>query len=400
MLSIFTPTHRVEYLDDAYDSLKVQDYEDWEWVIVPNGKVEGPVPEHIMRDPRVRTAPDPKTENIGALKKHACDHCLGDAFVELDSDDMLMPGVLGKITAAIADGAGFVYSDAAVFNDGTLDTWAYHEPHGWESYPVQVYDKVFLATKCFDITPRSLCEVYYAPDHVRVWSREAYEKTGGHNPAMEVADDHDLMCRTYLAGFKFHYLGECGYLYRFHDANTVKSKSPEIRRLQNLNRQQYFSAIAAEWTVRQGLQSLDLGPFARDGNWTGGTDLPFEDSSIGHLIAFDCLQFLAPEHQVPFFNEAYRVLAPSGVLHVAVPHADSRYPDQDPRFLSRFNGNSFLYYSDQAFSTTNPDIDCRFQIAQLYEGFPQDFYRKHEMKMLFGDLCALKGQRQPAPQNI
>lgn len=401
LLSLFTPTHSFKFLPDAHDSLKRQDYDNYEWVLIPNGPASmEAIPSEIKNDPRVRIGADPNTSSIGALKLHACNTAKGDAFVEFDHDDLLVPGTLKRIAAKIEAGAGFVYSDVAVFNDGKLDSWAYHSSHGWESYDLNVYGRAYKATRCFDITPRSLCEVYYAPDHVRVWSRDAYYKTGGHNPKLEVGDDHDLICRTYLAGFEFAHIGNCGYLYRFHPKNTIKSRQQGIIAQTTKNRIQYTRALAIEWAKRQGLATAEILPLVRDKKWEFGTSLPFETSSMGMIAAWDILQFCPPELQVHFFNEAYRCLAPGAIMCVAVPSENGLYAAQDPRHVTRFNQNSFLYYSNQAFAKTNPEISCRFQVVQNYETYPEPRFKEFDMRMLLVDLCALKGQRQPGPQHI
>lgn len=400
MLSLFTPTHDPKHLDEAYDSLLVQDFEDWEWVLVPNGNMREPISKRVTQDKRVRLIEDPKTDNIGGLKLHACKSCLGDAFIEFDHDDLLVPGTLTKIDQAVKGGAGFIYSDAAVFNDGSLASWAYHPSHGWESYDLRVYEKPFKATKTFPLSVRSLCEVYYAPDHVRVWSREAYDKTGGHDPSLSVADDHDLVCRTYLAGFDFKHIGGCGYLYRYHPDNTVKKRGDKIAELQNANRRKYTAPLAKEWSRRNELAVVELHKLITDHKWLPGTKLPYSDNSVGQLVAWDCLQFAPPETQVATFNEMFRVLAPGGTLNLSVPGPRGRYAIQDPRHLTMFNENSFLYYTVREFAEANPAIDCRFQLIQAYTGYPSETYKKHDMQTLFVDLCALKGQRQPGPQNI
>jgi glycosyltransferase involved in cell wall biosynthesis len=404
-LSIFTPTHNPKHLDECHESLQVQGYDNYEWVIIPNGDCPE-LPAIIRDDPHVRIVPGPESDKIGALKHFACDQCTGDAFIELDHDDLLVPDTLPKIAAAIEEGAGFVYSDVAVFNDGSLDSWAYHPSHGWESYDLRVYERPFRATRCFPIQPRSLCEVYYAPDHVRVWSREAYEKVGGHNVELGVGDDHELVCRTYIAGFPFAHIGGCGYLYRYHPKNTVKERNQEIQIQQRKNRHKYLDGLIKEWCKREGLQSVQLVHLVREGKWNpeqataDACTLPFEESSVGQVVAFDVLQYLPAEAQVAFFNEAYRVLAPGGYLNVGVPSPNGRYATQDPRHRSQFNENSFLYYTAKEFAGNNKAIQCRFQLTHYYEQYPNEHFEKYKMLMLHADLCALKGQRQPAPTYI
>jgi glycosyltransferase involved in cell wall biosynthesis len=400
LLSLFTPTHNPKYLPDAYDSLKRQDYTNWEWVLIPNGEKPVEIPEAIRKDPRVRIGTDPKTSKIGALKLHACNAAKGDAFIEFDHDDLLVPGTLKKVASAIDGGAGFVFSDVAVFNNGKLESWAYHPSHGWDSYDLNVYGRPYKVTRCFDITPRSLCEVYYAPDHVRVWSRDAYYKAGGHDAKMAVGDDHDLICRTYLSGAPFKHIGSCGYLYRFHEKNTIHSRQKGIVDQTAQNRMKYTRSLAIEWAKRNGLGTAEILPLVRDKSWTFDQPLPFDDNSMGMIAAWDILQFCPPELQARVFNEVYRCLAPAGILCVAVPSEKGLYATMDPRHVTRFNQNSFLYYSNQAFARNNPEIKCRFQVIQRYETFPDAHFKEFDMRLLVADLCALKGQRQPGPQHI
>jgi len=112
--SIFTPTHKPDYLMETYQSLGRQTLDDWEWVIVPNGKGVV-IPESIARDSRVRIIPAPDEmaeKGIGALKLFACNHCMGEYLLELDHDDLLTPDALKVINkAALETGAGFLYSD-------------------------------------------------------------------------------------------------------------------------------------------------------------------------------------------------------------------------------------------------------------------------------------------------
>ena len=156
------------------------------------------LPDCIRSDPRVKIVPGGKLHNIGAMKRRACDAATGDVFIELDHDDLLMPGnTLAEIRKQFQQGAGFVYSDTAVFRFkretgvSRYNSFTYSEQHGWESYPISVYGRQLQATRTFEITPRSLAEIYYCPDHVRCWSRKAYYEAGGHNPDLSVCDDHE-----------------------------------------------------------------------------------------------------------------------------------------------------------------------------------------------------------------
>ena len=223
-ISIFTPTHKPDYLVEAHASLVAQSLADWEWILVPNGPAFQ-IPQPIRADRRVRlvAAPDWIARlGVGTLKRFACEQCKGDVFVELDHDDVLHSSTLGKIAAAVAGGAGFVYSDFANFHaDGTCEI--YDKAYGWESYAIAHDGRSHIAMRAFEADASSLHLIFFAPNHVRAWTRDAYRRAAGHDSTLAVADDHDLVCRTYLAGVEFKHITECLYLYRLQPDGRTRT---------------------------------------------------------------------------------------------------------------------------------------------------------------------------------
>lgn len=407
LISAFTPAHDVAFLAETHQSLVAQDYGRFEWVILLNGEAKTEqVPLVIRQDPRVRIIEHKLPESrIGALKLAAITHCRGSLLLEMDYDDVLVPGTLGKVVAAYQSGAGFIYSDVAVFEDPDLVSWGYSPDYGWAHYPITVYGLRFIATRCFPLTPRMLCEVHYAPDHVRVWSRQAYFQAGGHDPNLAVGDDHDLICRTYLSGTKFSHIGSCGYLYRRHSSNTVARRNQAIQQQQADNRRKYLQPLIEEWCRREHHPVLDLLKQHQAGAWSPHNPTFLDhaygvENHYGQIIAGDVLQLLKPADQDAFFNAAYRALLPGGYLSVTVPSANGWYADQDPRFASRFNPNSFLYYSNRRFAQNRPSIKCRFDLIQCHEYYPDTNFERHNMLLLRADLAALKDQHHPGKQEI
>jgi O-antigen biosynthesis protein len=401
-LSLFSPTHNTAFLTETYESLCLQSYPDFEWVLVPNAAREAElpvVPPQIAADPRVKIFEfrhDGKPR-IGELKKFACEKCTGDVFLEMDHDDLLVPGILDRVAAEAQDGAGFIYSDAASFLDDGFDTpWSYDERWGWETYEFEVYGRPCRATRNFDITPKSLCEVYFAPDHIRCWSRAAYEKVGGHDAKMIVGDDHDLICRTYLAGEKFAHTGSCGYLYRHHQTNTVKTHNGQIQKQQNINRDKYFHKLCDEWLRRTGYSFVDLEKTPLEWcHWDKTTAFPriqAADNSVGVVRAYnDVLPMIPREAQTLFMNEIYRVLVPGGYFCACFPATEGRQAFA-PCYRSLWNEHTFDYYTQKEFGKKLPDLACRFQLVRRGSFDPK---RKVKSVDTYVDLAALKGQRQP-----
>ena len=118
MISIFTPTHNPQYLDECLESLLAQTYKNWEWIVVFNGKAAEDGHGWLRQAPderiRVVVAGD-DTSGVGAVKREACSLANGEYLVELDHDDLLLPDALKSIKKAFDthQNAVFVYSDYA-----------------------------------------------------------------------------------------------------------------------------------------------------------------------------------------------------------------------------------------------------------------------------------------------
>jgi glycosyltransferase involved in cell wall biosynthesis len=407
MLSLFTPTHKPTYLVEAYNSLKLQTVENWEWVILPNGP-EANIPEVITRDPRVKVVTSGSNlHNIGALKRAACDAATGDVFVEFDHDDLLVPGdTLASIEEKFQEGAGFVYSDAAVFRYRPGDVpqfkqYCYSQAHGWQDYEVSVYGRKLVATESFDVTPRSLCEIYYAPDHVRCWSRKAYYEAGGHNPELSVCDDLELMIKTYLTGAPFAYTGGCHYLYRMFDHNTVIMRNQKIQTTTKALKEEHFSSLVTAWVQREKKSTLDITELRKTG-WVADKHLSqgFGIQQYGHITADDELQRLSGVQVREFMNLAYSALVPGGYLTIVVPEVHSGLGYADVEWRSHFSLMSMSPYVRRNIAARNGNVRCKFQQVQVTEVYPSDWHRDNEFKYLRFELCALKGQRQPGLKHI
>jgi len=408
LLSLFTPTHKPKFLLEAYHSIKLQDYRDWEWLITLNGEAKE-IPDEIKKDKRVKLIDGARDlHNIGALKRFTCERASGEVFVELDHDDLLMPGkTLSTIAECAKKGAGFIYSDTAVFRYSETSShpsykeFTYSSQHGWKNYPVKVYGRKLKANKCFEISPRSLAEIYYAPDHVRCWTRAAYYEAGGHNPDLSVCDDHELMIKTYLSGAKFMHTGGCHYLYRMYKDNTVESRNKLIQETTQQFHRQYIGELIREWKKRNSYDSLDITELQRKG-WNVERDLlkGFGEDQFGHINANMELQKWEPWQVREFMNEAYEALMPGGYLTITVPDSLSAAGCIDVEWKSKFGFYSMFPYTRKDYAVMNNKINCRFQVAGANIVFASDWHRDNDVKYFKFDLCALKGQHHPALQHI
>ena len=409
MLSVFTPTHNPQYLQAAYDSLLAQTYDDWEWIILHNGESTELLP---FDDPRVHQ--HVATGNgVGWAKREAVSHCTGDILVELDHDDVLHEYALQGIrhTFTMNQNAVFVYSDFEQINaDGTPNADRFDPAYGWQ------YDD----NRCisFEPYPSAVSYIWYAPNHVRAFTREAYDAVGGYNENLTVLDDQDLMNRLYQHG-QFVRIPETLYYQRVHSSQT-QAQADLNAQIQHQTVVQYdrnAEANALAWAKRAGLACLDLGGAHNSPPGYQSVDLHepadlvgdvfevlggFEDDSVGVIRAHDFLEHIPDK--VRLMNEIYRVLAHGGMLLSMTPSTDGRGAYQDPTHVAFWNENSFWYYTNQQFAKYVPEITCRFQANRLDTIFPTLWHNQHQIPYVYANLVAIKDghnlPRLPGELNI
>jgi glycosyltransferase involved in cell wall biosynthesis len=419
LLSLFTPTNNPAYLLDAYQSLLAQKQPvPFEWVIVSNGGVTAAaIPEQIRQDTRVRIVPTDIQRSIGALKRFACQNCTGDVLVEFDHDDWLASDAFTALAQAYERApAGFFYSDFVnVRPNGSCETFP--TIYGWEAYLCEVDGKEYTAVRAFPPSARSMAEIYYAPNHVRAWTRAAYEQAGGHDPKLEVADDHDLICRTWLARAPFVWIQRPIYIYRRGQQNNFAPRVKEIGELQQQNRNKYLYGLVEEEARRRQLRMIDVGRVSSPAGdravfqpldlCSNGFDLSgVLDDSVGVFRCFDFWQRVPRDKIVPLMNELYRKLAPGGWLLTATPSLDDgtgqvgRGAFQDPSYVSVWSENNFRYFTNRRFSTLVPGYRAAFQEVRLWTSYPTEQHRQSRIPYVFCDMAALKGQRQPGPKSF
>jgi hypothetical protein len=117
-----------------------------------------------------------------------------------------------------------------------------------------------------DINPLTIRFNISMPNHVRVWKKEVYDKIGGHNINTPIADDYELIVRTFLNTEMVH-IKKMLYL-QYNDKNSaVDNNAIDINRRARLIRDHYDLQIHN--------RILELGK--TDWNW---------DESLGHSQKF------------------------------------------------------------------------------------------------------------------
>ena len=404
-VSVFTPSHRPVYLTEAYASLASQTFSDWEWIVLLNKDARWSPPHP---DPRVRVITDDLANGVGQAKQRACAEATGELLVELDHDDLLIGDALEKIVKAHANDqeATLFYSHSAqIQEDGSPDDIRFPESAGW-TYRTETIDGTELSYPVtMQPTPHNVSYIWWAPNHVRAFPKDAYTAAGGYDPARTVLDDQDLMSRLYQQG-PFHLIDDCLYLQRMHEHNT--QRDPEVNAFIQQETialyDRYVEGNALAWARRNGLLALDLGAAhgRPDGylgvdkhagenvdivaTLPGPLDLP--DGSAGVIRAVDFLEHVADK--VALINEIHRLLAPGGLLLSMTPSTDGRGAFQDPTHVAFYNENSFWYYTEAKYQAFVPEITARFQSSRLFTGFPSEWHTRHDIPYVTANLIALK----------
>lgn len=411
LVSVCTPSHHPAHLKDCWESLRAQTYQHFEWVVVPNGPKAEDITNLVKGLPdseRIRLVkPDWFSSSVSALKRTAFQAARGRLLVELDHDDELAPHCLAELTGHSSGRECFLYSDFAENHpDGLLRP--YSNVHGWTYSSVEHKGKKVLGVRSWTASARSLCQIWYAPNHVRAWTRGAYEKAGGHDPRVLYADDHDLILRTYLAGIPFLQLTDTLYFQRTHTGQTSKlaEVSSEIQKASAANCVKNLARLIQEECRRKGKGLYYYGSHLD--KWcnkaeVGGCVDDYAENSAGGILCFDYLQTLSGAAAYAFLEGCHRALQPGGWLIVDVPSLDDgqgrvgRGAFQDPENLSTWSVNSFLRYTDTDFAKKWPS-PVRFQSLRTRVYWPSDSHKERLMPYVRAELCTVKpGFRIPGP---
>jgi glycosyltransferase involved in cell wall biosynthesis len=407
LLSVITPTHNVKWIADCWTSLMRQTYANFEWVVSVNDKsgkrqqvqaLALAVRAIVGDDPRVKVIPDyAPFSHVGQRKAFAFGAASGEAVIEYDHDDLLTPDALEEIAKAFADPAvGFVYSDFADFHDGAVDpngkpllqgNLTYRHPEvrpGWITTGFKFYDANVLSPvrpgkyECVDspdATALKVSHIYTAPNHVRAWRRSVYEAVGGHDPSFPIADDHELICRTYLAT-RFHHIRRPLYLYRISGENTWAQNVGAIKETSDRIQNDYLERLVLRECELLGVDAIELGGGIDPRTGWKACDLegapitadlrerwPFDDGSVGAFRASDLLEHLPDKLHT--MSEIHRCLRPGGWLISMTPSAEGVGAHMDPTHCSYWVPQSFWYYTRDASARYIRNTTMRFAEVHL-----------------------------------
>lgn len=246
MISICTPTYNTDrsVLARTWASLKSQTYTDWEWVVWDDSTNDSTWNQiyGLASDERFKLIAHKShvhSGSIGRVKRQCMMAAEGDILVELDHDDELTPDALQLIVEAFTDPeVGFVYSDwCEILSNGQSGRY----PSGWAfGYGSDYWDEQHQVwtMRAPEINSTTIRHIVSAPNHVRAWRASIYRELNGHDPCFAVADDFDLVVRTFLIS-KFKYIPKMIYKQHIGPSTAQRTRNALI--------QQNVAQIAAKY---------------------------------------------------------------------------------------------------------------------------------------------------------
>ncbi|WP_158273253.1 glycosyltransferase [Limnohabitans sp. WS1] len=275
LVSVLTAAYRSgPRLQRAYQSLLAQTYPHWEWIVVDDSGDDCATFRDCIApldDPRVvKVMLAEHMGRIGSVKRMAASMGRGHILLELDHDDELMPDALQRLLEAFLahPQAGFVFGECAeVYEETGLSHW-----YGWDAgFGYSMYwrqwdalgGQVVSVQRTPDINARTVQHLVGLPNHPRAWTRSLYDAVGGYRAGLTVADDYDLLMRSFLLG---RFVRVPHLLYRqYRNAggqNTTFIRNRQIQRL-CAALERYYSPRTARRLADLQLPPTRALPFAR-----------------------------------------------------------------------------------------------------------------------------------------
>jgi glycosyltransferase involved in cell wall biosynthesis len=208
LVTVFTPAYKTgKKIYRPFQSLLGQTHTNWEWIIVDDsdddGKTFKMLSDLAKIDHRIQVfKPWEHSGIIGKIKNWACSLGKGHILVELDHDDELTDYALDWVVKGFEQfpEAGFLYTDCTeIYEDGTSYTYRPGWAFGYGSYSdVEYKGKLYKSANACNINAKTIRHIISTPNHIRAWKTAFYESIGGHNKELHVADDYEIMVRTFL----------------------------------------------------------------------------------------------------------------------------------------------------------------------------------------------------------
>ncbi|MCZ2397314.1 MAG: glycosyltransferase [Chitinophagales bacterium] len=211
-ISIVTPSfNQGQYLEQTIESVISQNYPNLEYIIIDGGSTDGSVEIIKKYEKHLKFwVSEPDEGQANAINK-GLEHCTGEIFNWLNSDDYLAEGALLKIAEGFRRGADLVAGNVRVFRD----------------------EETLHLTKHRNLSAKGL--LYWLPGvsfvQPGVWMRRQWVEEGGGVPEMyNCSFDWALYIQYLLHYPKVEYLDSLLVHFRYHDASKTVTLQEQFER--------------------------------------------------------------------------------------------------------------------------------------------------------------------------
>ena len=200
LLSIITPVYNgsIDYIQEAYDSIKKQTYKNWEWCICDDGSTDLKIIEFVKElgsKEKIKIKLLDKNRGIACATNEAASLAEGEIISFLDYDDELHENALREIENVFKEyAADVVYTDEALKFTNREGITEHRKPR---------------------YSPHYLLSTNYICHFLSV-KKELFNKIGGVRSGFEGAQDHDLVLRLTNATRRVFHVPKVLYYWRRH----------------------------------------------------------------------------------------------------------------------------------------------------------------------------------------
>jgi glycosyltransferase involved in cell wall biosynthesis len=193
----------------------------------------------------------------------------GEILMEMDHDDELHPQANEYIIKAYRKypDAGFYYSDCTEINENH-ESLTYGPDLTWGLGYGKYYDfehngRSYKAVDQPNINPLSIRHIVSVPNHFRAWRRDVYLSIGSHNRRLSIADDYELIVRTFLHTKMVH-IPKALYFQYYHGGNSQDDGNARA----DIQRRVRSISVFYNWDIKRRFEELGVEDWAFvDTNW-------------------------------------------------------------------------------------------------------------------------------------
>ena len=293
LVSFFTPVYNTKQkLYKTYESLRNQTYSNWEWTIVNDSTDNGltlKIAESIAKvDPRVKVYDFREKSGglIGEVKWRAACMTTGEILAELDHDDYLTPDCAEYLMKAAEKHleCGFFYSDCVESReDHSAIIYGEGFGCGYGAYKKEeALGRIYDVSIAPNINPKTIRHIVGIPNHIRAWRRDAYFLAGGHCRSLTIADDYELIIRTFLTT-KMLRIPKLLYIQYFYN-DGIEMNTQDLTRA-DIQRRVKTIARIYNHTIKQRFEQLGKEDWAFDPDFAEkALDVPSRFGDAEHHV--------------------------------------------------------------------------------------------------------------------